>query len=86
MCRVCGLAARAALYLGDVHQRLLDVLAATGPGDFAALVAGGGTAHGVLLRGNESRPSLDYQGTPGGINSPNRTPFGVVGCRSWAPG
>ena len=56
----CGLAARAALCLGHVRQRLLNVLAATGPGDLAALVAGGGTAHDVLLRGNESRLSLGH--------------------------
>ena len=82
----CGQAARAALCLGYARQSLLDVLSATGPGDLAALVARGGTAHSDLLHGNWSHPSPHQEDTLGGINSATRASLGIFGCRLWAPG
>ena len=41
-----GLAAGAASLGSDLGHNVIDVGAATGPGDLAAGIAGGGTAHG----------------------------------------
>ena len=43
------LVALAELLGWNASERVFDVLAATGPGDFAAVVAGGWTTHGFSL-------------------------------------
>ena len=48
--RSCLGVAGAAVGGADVLHDLVDVLAAAGPGGLAAGAAGGGSAHGVLLR------------------------------------
>ena len=68
----CGLAARAALWFGHVRQCFLDVLAATGPGDLAALVAGAGL-HGDLL-----------QEMVESVSSPPGCPRGII-RQPWPP-